>query len=146
MTDDQITRVQDSFRLVLPIQAQAAALFYARLFAIAPEVQPLFQDRDIVAQGAKLMAALGFVAGALREPDRLLPAVQALAVRHAGYGVTAAHYASVGTALLWTLEQGLGEAATPEVIGAWAAAYALLSGTMIAAAEAAAPAAVRRAG
>ena len=47
------------------------------------------------------------------------------------------HYASVGQALLWTLERGLGEAFTPEVRDAWAAAYALLSAAMIeAAAEA----------
>jgi nitric oxide dioxygenase len=41
----------------------------------------------------------------------------------------------VGETLLWTLEQGLGEAFTPEVKEAWTEAYALLSGAMIAAAR-----------
>jgi hemoglobin-like flavoprotein len=51
-------------------------------------------------------------------------------VRHVGYGVTDAHYGSVGAALLWTLGQGLGEAFTDEVRDAWAAAYTLLAGVM----------------
>lgn len=146
MTEDQIKLVQDSFRLVLPIRTQAAALFYERLFEIAPEVRPLFRGSDIVAQGAKLMAALGFVAGALRQPEALLPAIRAMAVRHVGYGATAAHYAAVGAALLWTLEKGLGEAATPAVIAAWAAAYGLLSSTMIVAAQEAEASTLRRVG
>jgi nitric oxide dioxygenase len=51
------------------------------------------------------------------------------------YGAEEAHYAVVGDTLLWTLEQGLGEAFTPAVRQAWAEAYAALSGAMIAAAR-----------
>ena len=42
MTPEQATLVQDSFRLVVPIKGQAAALFYGRLFAIDPSTAPLF--------------------------------------------------------------------------------------------------------
>jgi len=48
------------------------------------------------------------------------------------------HYATVGSALLWTLEQGLGEQFTPEVREAWTAAYGLLAQVMQQGAEAAA--------
>ena len=137
MTPDQVTLVQDSFRLVLPIRMQAAELFYARLFAVDPTTAPLFAGTDIAVQGAKLMAALGFVVGALQRPEAMLDAVRALAVRHVRYGVVDAQYASVGAALLWTIEQGLGPACTPAVRAAWAAAYALLSEAMIGAADAA---------
>ena len=65
-----------------------------------------------------------------------MPAVRALGARHAGYGVTAAQFAPVGAALIWTLEQGLGEGFTPEVRQAWAAVYNALSSTMIDAVEA----------
>ena len=41
-----------------------------------------------------------------------------------------AHYDSVGAALLWTLEQGLGKAWTPEVAAAWTDVFTLLSGIM----------------
>ena len=52
----------------------------------------------------------------------------------------AAWYHSVGVALLWTLEQGLGDALTEDVKQAWTAAYQLLSGVMQEGArEAAAP-------
>ena len=51
-------------------------------------------------------------------------------MRHVAYGVEDAHYATVGKALLWTLEQGLGDAFTLEVREAWTIAYGLLAGTM----------------
>ena len=61
-----------------------------------------------------------------------MPAARSLAKRHVGYGVKAADYAPVGAALLWTLEQGLGEQWTPALAAAWRAAYTLLSEFMIA--------------
>jgi nitric oxide dioxygenase len=140
MTPEQIALVERSFRLVLPAKDPAAALFYARLFEIDPSTRPLFARTDLAAQGGKLMAALGFVVGALRTPGPLLETATALARRHVGYGVQRPHYESVGAALLWTLERGLGEAWTPETAEAWTAAYTLLAGAMIAAAEEAEPA------
>lgn len=133
MTDDQIQLVQDSFAKVVPIADTAASLFYGRLFEIAPEVKPLFKS-DMSEQGAKLMATLGVVVNGLRKPDTILPAAKALAVKHVDYGVQPEHYAPVGAALLWTLEQGLAEAFTDEVKEAWTSAYTLLSGIMIEAA------------
>ena len=53
-----------------------------------------------------------------------------------------AHYATVGGALLLTLEQGLGDAFTPEVHEAWTAVYGLISRTMIEASNEAAVEAV----
>lgn len=141
MTQDQIVRVQDSFRAVLPIRDQAAALFYDRLFTTDPSTRPLFAHVAMKAQGDKLMAALGFVVGSLRAPGPMLATVRQLAVRHVAYGVQEAHYASVGEALLWTLEAGLGAAWTPGYRDAWAAAYAWLSGAMTEAAHGAGPAA-----
>jgi hemoglobin-like flavoprotein len=70
--------------------------------------------------------------------DRLptiLPAVQGLALRHRGYGVTEAHYAMVGTALIASLARGLGDDFTPQVRQAWIAVYTVLAGTMMAAAR-----------
>lgn len=135
MTPHQIKLVQTSFARVAPIAATAADLFYGRLFEIAPHVRAMFPD-DLTEQKKKLMAMLGTAVGGLSNLDTLVPAVQALGRRHAGYGVTAAHYRPVGSALLWTLEQGLGEAFTPEVRDAWATAYIILSTTMIDAANA----------
>lgn len=129
MTPHQIHLVQTSFEKVAPIADTAASLFYGRLFEIDPSTRALFRD-DLRRQGAMLMQTLGLAVRHLHDPTPVLGAVQALGVRHVRYGVTHAHYASVGSALLWTLGQGLGEGFTPEVEAAWAAAYDLLGGVM----------------
>ncbi len=132
MTPQQIELVQTSFKKVVPIAGTAADLFYNRLFEIAPEVRPMF-PQDMKEQKVKLMAMLGTAVSNLHKLDEILPAVKALGQRHKGYGVTAAHYAPVGTALLWTLEQGLGPEFTPEVKAAWTETNTALAGVMTAA-------------
>jgi hemoglobin-like flavoprotein len=130
MTPHQITAIQESFRKVAPISEQAAALFYGRLFEIAPSVKPLFRG-DMKEQGRKLMATLAVVVNGLGNLEAILPAASALAKRHVDYGVKPAHYAPVGEALLWTLERGLGAQWTAELAAAWGAAYGVLSEFMI---------------
>jgi hemoglobin-like flavoprotein len=130
MTPDQIKAIQASFAKVTPIADEAAALFYGRLFKIAPSVAPLFKG-DMHEQGKKLMATLAVVVNGLGNLETILPAASALAKRHVGYGVAAGDYAPVGEALLWTLERGLGAQWTPELASAWTAAYGVLSEFMI---------------
>ncbi|MFG1246404.1 globin family protein [Xanthobacter flavus] len=140
MTPHQIELIQESFAKVVPIADTAAALFYGRLFEIAPEVKPLFKG-DMSLQGAKLMATLGLVVAGLNDLSKIVPAAESLARKHVAYGVKDAHYAPVGAALIWTLERGLGPDFTPETKDAWVEAYGILSSVMIAAsAEAPVPA------
>ena len=129
MTPHEIQLVQTTFKSVAPIADQAADLFYGRLFEIAPEVRSLFPE-DLSGQKKKLMGMLATAVTNLHQVEKIVPAVQDLGRRHVGYGVTAAHYEPVGEALIWTLDKGLGEAFTPEVKGAWVAAYTTLSGVM----------------
>ena len=131
ITPRQIALVRESYAKIVPIREEAAALFYSRLFASNPGTRPLFRG-DIKSQGVKLMAAIGAVVKSLDRIETMLDDLRALARRHRHYGVREEHYASVGAALLWTLEEGLGSDFTPDVREAWAAAYELLSGTMIA--------------
>jgi hemoglobin-like flavoprotein len=130
MTPADIELIQQSFARLVPISDKAAALFYDRLFEVAPEVKPLFRG-DMTGQGRKLMATLALVVNGLNKLDAILPAASVLAKRHVGYGVKAVHYAAVGAALLWTFEKGLGPSWTPELAAAWTLAYATLSGFMI---------------
>ena len=130
MTPKQVKAIQESFAKVAPISDQAAAHFYGRLFEIAPAVKPLFRG-DMEEQGRKLMSTLAVVVNGLSNLEAVLPAASALAKRHVDYGVTAADYAPVGAALLWTLERGLGEQWTPDLAAAWDAAYTALSEFMI---------------
>ena len=130
MTPDQVKIVQDSFAKVAPIADQAATMFYDRLFEVAPSVKAMFPS-DLTGQRKKLIATLAVVVNGLSNLESVLPAASALAIRHVAYGAKAEHYPVVGSALLWTLEQGLGEAWTAEVAAAWTAAYGTLSGYMI---------------
>ena len=131
MTPDQIKLVQQSFSRVAPISDQAAIIFYDRLFEVAPAVKAMF-PADMTEQRKKLMSTLAYVVSGLSNLESVLPAASALAVRHVSYGARAEHYPVVGGALLWTLEKGLGPDWTPDVAAAWTAAYATLSGYMIA--------------
>jgi hemoglobin-like flavoprotein len=126
--------VKRSFALVVPIADQAGMLFYTRLFEIDPTLRALFKG-DIETQSKKLMQMIAVAVNGLDQLDTIVLAVEALGVRHAGYGVTDTHYDTVASALLWTLEQGLGDAFTPHVREAWTEAYLLLAGTMKAAAR-----------
>jgi hemoglobin-like flavoprotein len=125
ITLEQKELVQSTFKQVAPIADTAAAMFYARLFELNPDLRNLFHT-DMVDQGRKLMQMLGIAVAGLDNIENIVPAVQALGKRHANYGVKADDYNTVGTALLWTLEQGLGAAFTPEVRDAWAAVYTTL--------------------
>lgn len=129
MTPEQIALVRSSFTKVVPIKETAADLFYTRLFELDPSLRPLFKG-DMKEQGLKLMTMIGTAVGGLDRLDSIVPAVQALGRRHAGYGVQDKHYDTVASALLWTLEQGLGAAFTPDVKSAWTSAYGVLAGTM----------------
>ena len=129
MTPNQIKLVQTSFAQVAPIAATAADLFYGRLFEIAPQVRAMFPD-NLSEQKKKLMAMLSTAVSNLHKLETILPAVKDLGSRHKGYGVTAAHYAPVGAALLWTLKKGLGADFTPETKEAWTATYTALAGVM----------------
>jgi hemoglobin-like flavoprotein len=134
VNDEQKHHIRHTFALVEPIAPVAAALFYGRLFEIAPETRALFRydlgTPGMAQQGTKLMQMIAVAVAHLDNLQAVLPPIQALARRHVAYGVEPGHYNSVGAALLWTLEQGLGDAFTPEVRAAWANLYAILAGAM----------------
>ena len=129
LTPAQKTLVQESFATIIPIADDAAALFYRRLFDLDPSLERMFRG-DMGEQRKKLMQMLTAAVKGLDRLDQLVPVVQELGRRHAGYGVTDAHYSTVGKALLWTLEKGLGSAFTPETREAWTTVYGLLATTM----------------
>jgi len=136
MTTADIVLIRDSWAAVEPIADTAAGLFYGRLFEVDPAIERLFRRTDMAAQRKNLMQTLTVVVKSLDRLEQIVPAVQALGRRHAGYGVREEHYATVGAALLWTLGQGLGDAFTTPVHDAWATAYGTLASVMIEAASA----------
>ncbi len=134
MNSDQIKLVQKTFEKVRPISEAVAELFYNRFFELNPSFKSLFKG-DMKTQSKMLMQIIDYAVTGLDKLDTILPTIQDLGKRHVGYGVKEEYYETVGEALLWTLEQGLGRDFTPEVKDAWAAAYKLLSDTMKSAAR-----------
>jgi hemoglobin-like flavoprotein len=130
MSPEQKALVKETWLKVVPMADAAARLFYDRLFEIDATTRPLFKTTDLAEQRRKLIQALTVVVQGLDHLDTLVPTIADLGRRHAQFGVTDAHYDTVGAALLWTLEQGLGSAWTPEVKVAWSCAYALLADVM----------------
>jgi hemoglobin-like flavoprotein len=140
-TDPEKEAIRRSWRLVVPIAETAADLFYRRLFELRPEYRVLFPS-DISSQKQKLVKMLAFVVKALdwsedewedevNPSDDLMLVVLALGRRHTLlYRIPDDSYDSVGQALIWTLNYGLGEAFTPQVSAAWLRLYTLLAQTM----------------
>jgi len=126
---EQIELVQRTWRAVLPVGDTAAELFYGKLFSLDPALRALFRN-DLVEQGRNLTAMISVAVGMLSRPEKITLAVRQLGRRHAGYGVQPHHYELVAIALLWTLQQCLGDAFTAEAEAAWRATYAFLAETM----------------
>jgi len=137
MTPEQVRLVQSTFAQVEPIAETAADLFYTRLFTLDPSLRPMFTG-DMEEQGRKLMRMIGIVVNNLTRLETILIAITRLGQKHVAYGVQDQHYDTVAQALLWTLEQGLGDSWNPETQEAWTVAYTTLAGVMRDAAAAAA--------
>lgn len=135
MTVEQVRLVQITFEEIKPVSAAAAQLFYSRLFQLRPSLRLLFPE-DIQPQRQKLVQILGLVVNSLESPQDILPAIQALGMRHGGYGVRDEDYTVFRAALLWTLEQALGPSWTPAVREAWVMMYEWLASKMKAASQA----------
>lgn len=130
MTPFQVKLVMSSWEKVVPIADKASDIFYGKLFDLDPSLKPMFPE-DMTEQKKKLMTTLNHVVTSLESLSSIVPAVQELGKKHVGYGVKPEHYATVGSALLATLDAGLGPAFTPEVKEAWTQAYGTLSSVMI---------------
>ncbi|GAA5050487.1 FAD-binding oxidoreductase [Thermocatellispora tengchongensis] len=126
--------IKESFALVEPVAAQAAAYFYGRLFAESPHLRGMFPPALDV-QRDRLFGALTRIVWSLDSPDGLAAYLGQLGRDHRKYGVLAEHYTAVGNALLATVRRFAAEIWTSEIEAAWVAAYTAAANIMIDAAE-----------
>lgn len=125
----QIALVQETFRQIEPLAQETGDLLYARLFEMDPAIKPLFKG-DLKKQSLMLMTVIGLAVRGLDRQEAIATSIQSLGNRHHGYGVMAADYNTFGAALIWALQQSMGDAFTPEVKDAWVKAYDTLSAAM----------------
>ncbi|HTH45386.1 MAG TPA: globin domain-containing protein, partial [Oxalicibacterium sp.] len=107
--------------------------FYQNLFAAHPQLHNMFNAGNQAngSQQQSLASAVFAYAANIDNQAALAPVISRIVNKHASLGVTAAHYPIVGEHLLRAIKEVLGDAATPELLAAWAEAYGLLAQALI---------------
>ena len=126
--------LETSFDLLAPRGGELMDEFYARLFAAAPAVRPLFPT-DMKKQKAMLLAALVLLRKSLRDLDAIVPTLRKMGARHVAYGARPEHYPLVGATLIASMAALAGDGWKQEYETAWAAAFDIVAGAMIAGAQ-----------
>lgn len=129
-----VTRLRATYELVRMREERLAEIFYAKLFAVAPHLRPLFRS-DLKSQAEKLMAALDAVVRNLERPEENAALLADMGRRHAGYGAKPEHYPLVTDLLVDSIGELLGPSATQGPLEEWRLALTLVSDQMIAAAS-----------
>ena len=130
MTQREIELIESTWNYIVTNIDEAGELFYNKLFVLRPELATLFKG-DIKAQSKKLTSMITFLVNKLNSLDEVKKDIVALGMRHKNYKVEPDHYQTVGVALLWTLEQGLGSQWNEDVKLVWENLYSVLSNMMI---------------
>ena len=120
-----------SFNAVLADPRRFSQRFYARLFELAPAARALF-PAELGPQQQKLVQAVVVLIRGLDDPAVLVPMLGQLGLRHAGYGVVAAHYAWVGEALVDTLNSLSAHGLSCAERQAWMQLYGWVAASMLA--------------
>src|SRR5215207_9509915 len=97
--------LETSFDLVAPHGDELMDSFYARLFAAAPAVRPLFAGVDLPRQKAMLLATLVLLRKSLRNLDAILPKLRDVGARRVAYGAERGHYAVVAAVLIGSMAE-----------------------------------------
>jgi len=131
MTKEQILLIKKTWSIFREIDPTVVGdVFYSKLFFDMPYLEKLFHTPK-EEQSRKLIEMLSVIVGRLDNLEELTEEIKQLAIRHVQYGVKEQHYKAVGTALLWTLQQGLGRDWNEEIKEAWASCFHTLSTAMI---------------
>jgi hemoglobin-like flavoprotein len=127
--------LETSFDLIAARGDELMDVFYARLFAAAPAVKPLFAATDLRRQKTMLLGALVLLRKSLRDLDAIVPKLRDLGARHVAYGAERDHYPVVGEVLIASMAEIAGLAWTAEYERAWGEAFGIVAGAMLEGAE-----------
>ena len=135
MTEQQTKLIKTTwatFQKIDPLLV--GGVFYEKLFSDHPSFRRMFSNTKET-QSEKIIAMLNYIVSHIETIEELSESLKNLAARHLNYGVKPEYYRSVGIALLWMLQQGLGSDWDNEVREAWTACYNTISGIMLEAAN-----------
>jgi nitric oxide dioxygenase len=128
---DLIVRLRSTYERMRARDQRLAEIFYAKLFAAAPQLRPLFRSEP-QAQAQKLTAALDAVVRNLEHPAANAAMLAELGRRHVQYGAKPEHYSLVIDLLVESMEELLGADVDPPPLDEWRLALRLISNQMIA--------------
>lgn len=133
MTSQQIQIVKSTVPVLQQHGEEITTVFYQQLLAAHPQLNQMFDptNQKDGTQASRLAAAILAYAGNIDRLTNLSGAVDAIGHRHVSLGVLPEQYPIVGTHLLQAIQTVLGDAATADIIDAWAAAYEQLAAIMI---------------
>ena len=138
LTKQQIELVKATVPVLREHGVALTSHFYKRMLSHNPELMQVFNmghQRAGFQQQALAGAVLAYAENIENLPA-LLGAVAHIANKHVSVGIRAEHYPIVGKLLIASIKEVLGDAATPELIDAWTAAYMQLADVLIGAEKA----------
>lgn len=121
--------LQASLPLMFEDQDRFASDFYTRVFELAPQVRSLFRN-NMIDQGRLLTHMLGGIVYSLSRPEYLKTGLKKLGENHRNYGVKDEHYPIIKEALIYTIDNSLGERRSGKTMDAWSAALDFVTETM----------------
>ena len=133
LTPEQTSIVKSTVPVLEQHGTTITKVFYDNLLEAHPELNNIFNkaNQDHLRQPRALAAAVLAYAKHIDDLGTLGPTVELIANKHASMYVQPEHYAIVGEHLIGAFKQVLGDALTPEILDAWAAAYGQLADIFI---------------
>lgn len=106
--------------------------FYNRMFTHHPELKNMFNMGNQLSGRQQTALALAVLAYAehIAAPSVLLPVVDRIGQKHISLDIRPEHYIIVGKHLIASIQEVLGDAATPGIVDAWTVAYNQLAAMM----------------
>ncbi|ORY14708.1 globin-like protein [Clohesyomyces aquaticus] len=133
LTPEQVKIIKSTAPVLAAHGETITRLFYSNLLAANPSLKSIFNTthQGTGRQPKALAGALYAYASNIDDLGKLSPAVELICHKHASLYIQPAAYELVGTNLLATMKEVLGDAATADIMGAWGAAYWQLADIMI---------------
>ncbi|KAJ4991966.1 Flavohemoprotein 1 [Stagonosporopsis vannaccii] len=133
LTPEQVQIIKATVPVLAQHGETITTKFYADMIEANPDLKNVFNNTHQATghQPRALAGSLYAYASNIDDLGKLSPAVELICHKHASLYIRPEHYNVVGEYLLKTMKTVLGDAATPDILGAWEAAYWQLANIMI---------------
>lgn len=130
ITPEQVQLIKSSFQAVAPRADELVEVFYAKLFARAPQLRPLFPD-DMTQQKQHLLGAVKLVVVNIDNIETLEQPLMDMGARHVNYGASPDHYGVVRDTMVDAIASIAGDLWNDDLADAWSDALDVVAQIMI---------------